>query len=61
MPKCGPTDDVEALKKCWVIREVGATLYQGTGCTDKKKTLVSLRPADRRIRAAIKDALENRK
>lgn len=54
-------NDLAANEKCWDIRLVAATLYQGANCTDKKKTLVPLNPADRRIRAAIKEALEKRK
>lgn len=57
MPKCNPKD-LEAGKTCWEVRFVGATLYQGANCTDKKKILVPLNPADRAIRAAIKAALK---
>jgi hypothetical protein len=62
MPKCDP-NDLDAAKKCWVIKDVGATLYQGANCTDrgKKTRRVPLNPADRRIRAAIREVLEKRK
>lgn len=55
--KCNPKD-LKVGEVCWEVRSVGATLYQGANCEDKKRKLVPLKPADARIRAAIKEALE---
>jgi hypothetical protein len=56
-------DEIEAGKACWEVQMIEATVYQGSNCVDQKRprTRITLDPADRRVRAAIKDALGKHK